>query len=462
MITSRRRPPETRAREAAFAILERIDAGRGRSNALLAALPAEMDDRDRALATELVYGVLRRRRTIDDALAVVTRRPLAGVDHRLLTLLRLAAYQILCLTRIPARAAVDEAVGAARALHGAGAAGFTNGVLRGLCRALAEGQVPVRRDPHDAAAEPDSHREWLAAEFSFPRFLVDRFVERYGAEEAAALLEVMNRPAPLALRASSKETSRQELAARLDREGVGTVASPALPASLRVTRGIPQRTEAFRAGEFYIQDEASQMVSLLLLPVRRSDRLIDLCAAPGGKILTIAAQAEARPEMMLAADRSLKRLRLLRDNAARADVGDLQLLVMDAERPALAGRFNRVLLDAPCSGTGVIRRHPELRWRRKEADIGRFAEEQARALRAAVGLLAPGGRLVYAVCSLEPEEGEERVAGVLSENRSLRLVDARDVLPEPLHRFATARGHFLTLPHRDDVDGFFAAIMTLC
>jgi 16S rRNA (cytosine967-C5)-methyltransferase len=225
---------------------------------------------------------------------------------------------------------------------------------------------------------------------------------------------------------------------------------------------VPQRTALFRRGEFYIQDEASQIVAMLLQPLRPGDRLVDLCAAPGGKLLQVAGEAGAPLPFLVAADLSLARLRKLRDNARRAGIEGIHLLAMDAGLPALGGRFERVAVDAPCSGTGVIRRHPEIRWRVSPASIERHAERQARTLQAALDLLAPGGRLVYSVCSLEPEEGPARIDAILRERRDVRLLDARDILPGALHHLVHPRGMLETLPHRHGIDGFFAAVLSLC
>jgi len=462
MIASRRHPPEVGARDAALEILGKVEAGRGHSNTLLAALPGSMAERDRALCTEVVYGVLRRRAVLDNAVAAVSHRPLESIDPPLRSLLRLAAYQLLFLTRVPRPAAVDEAVRTAKARGGVGAAAFVNGVLRGLCRAVEAGEIPRPRARPNPEDDPAVFRDWLALEVSFPRALVDRILDRHGTEEGEALMRAMNLPAPLVLRPTRRGGGCDGLAHSLAGEGVETRPSPVLGGALRVVHGVPQRTALFGRGAFYIQDEAAQMVAMLLEPLAPSHLLVDLCAAPGGKILQAAEHVVPAEGLLLAADRSPRRLRRLRQNAARMGITWIQCVAMEAERPALAGRFDRVLLDAPCSGTGVIRRHPEIRWRRNASDLLRHAEAQDRALRAACDLLGAGGRLVYAVCSLEPEEGPERVDAILRSRPDLKLVDARDVLPSELHRFVSRRGTLETLPHRDDVDGFFAAVMTLC
>jgi 16S rRNA (cytosine967-C5)-methyltransferase len=308
---------------------------------------------------------------------------------------------------------------------------------------------------------PDGTRDpalFLAETYSFPRFLVERFLRRFGRGECEALLGTLNRPAPTVLRPARRAGSAGALALRLKEEGVETAASPLLPGALRVVRGTPQRTRAFRDGLVYLQDEAAQIVSLLLLPIDPAGGLLDLCAAPGGKLL---AAAETLPPgaRIVACDISVTRLRLLEDNARRLRIKGILDVVMDAGRPALRGVFARVLLDAPCSGTGVIRRHPEIRWRRSPEDIAASAALQARILRSAAGLVSPAGRLVYSVCSLEPEEGSGQIDDLLRSRRDLGVVDARSLLPPSLHRLVDAHGFLTTLPHRDDVDGFFAAVL---
>ncbi|MGH9797408.1 MAG: RsmB/NOP family class I SAM-dependent RNA methyltransferase, partial [Candidatus Polarisedimenticolia bacterium] len=249
------------------------------------------------------------------------------------------------------------------------------------------------------------------------------------------------------------------LIARLAQEGIESIESPVVRGAVRVPRGAPQKSAAFREGLFYIQDEASQIVLGLLEPIDSGMTVLDLCAAPGGKFLTVLDRKETATGLRLACDASAARLELLRQNLRRLRLPSPPLLVMDAVRPALRARFDRILLDAPCSGTGIIRRHPEIRWRRTPEEIAVFAARQAAALDAAAGLTASGGRLVYAVCSLEPEEGPGRVTALLGTRPDLRVVDARGILPPELHRLVTPEGYLRTLPHRDDLDGFFAAVL---
>src|SRR5262245_43673112 len=368
--------------------------------------------------------------------------------------LRLALFQILFLTRVPRAAAVDETVSLVRSRRGRGAAAFANGVLRAAGRLLDRGLDPKALPP-EQVHDPELV---LAETYSFSPALVGRYLRRFGRAECAALSATFNRRPAVVLRAAHRSGSPDDLMRRLRDEGVEAVPSPVLAGALRVVRGAPQRTRAFRDGLIYIQDEAAQIVALMLRPIDAACRVLDLCAAPGGKLL--AAAETAPPDgMMVAADGSRSRLRLLEENSRRLRVGGILRLVTDAALPGLRGRFDRVLLDAPCSGTGVIRRHPEIRWRRGIADISAAAAFQAKALRAAAELVSPSGRLVYSVCSLEPEEGRERVDELLRERRDFEIADARTILPAALHRFVDAVGFLATLPQRDDVDGFFAAAL---
>jgi 16S rRNA (cytosine967-C5)-methyltransferase len=451
----RPRSSRTSARALALDVLLALERGREHSNALLADLPASMDERDRALATEIVYGVLRRRSELDGIIAAVSSRPLPAIDSVVLQAVRMALYQVLHLDRVPRAAAVDEAVRLIRTRRGRPAAAFGNAVLRAACR-----ETEGRRPP---AAEHGSGgpvtAKALARKHSFPVFLVERCLRAFGAAECDALLDVMNRPAPTALRPSRRAGGAPALIARLAQEGIEAIESPVVRGAVRVPRGAPQRTAAFREGLFYIQDEASQIVVCLLEPIHPGTTVLDLCAAPGGKLLAVLDRPEPTTGLRLACDTSAARLDLLRQNLRRLRLPSPPLLVMDAARPALRARFDRILLDAPCSGTGIIRRHPEIRWRRTPEQIAGFAARQAAALDAAAGLTAAGGRLVYAVCSLEPEEGPERIAALLGTRPDLRVVDARGLLPPELRRLVTAEGFLKTLPHRDDLDGFFAAVL---
>lgn len=439
------RPPT--AREIAFPILLRVDTGGAYAGILLRHMPPAVEPRERALATELVLGALRWQGRIDHALAQVCDRPIAAVDPPLRAALRLGAHQILHLDRIPAAAAVNESVRLARRAAGRGGGGFVNAVLRRLCREPLRWPGP-EADPAVRLAVSLSHPEWL----------VRRWLTRFGEDETESLLRANNRPAPLSLRLNPRRATLGDLRDRLATAGIATDPARFAPGALRAVGGYPAGTKPFKDGWFYLQDEASQLVAAML-PAAPGGKIADLCAAPGGKAIEIA----SREAWVLASDRAWGRLGLVRANAARLQLRGLRFLVQDAGRPALRpASFDGVLVDAPCSGTGILRRQPEIRWRRRESDLARLAAEQAAILRAGASLVRPGGALLYSVCSLEPEEGEEVARAFLAERPEFRA-EAPPPPPAGPEDELLAAGppgpHLRTLPQRHDLDGFFAILL---
>jgi len=438
------------AREIAHPILLRVDASGAYAGLLLRRMPESVATRDRALATELVLGTLRWQGRIDFALGQVASRPLAEIDPPLRAALRLGAHQILNLDRIPSAAAVNESVRIARRLAGRSGGGFVNAVLRRLCST--EIRWPSAEAPLDLR---------LSVTHSHPEWLVRRWLARFGQAETEALLSANNTPAPVSLRVNGVRTDAGALREQLQKEGIATEPGRFATGALRVVGGNVAGTRAFRDGGFYLQDEASQIVASLL-PEAGIRRVADLCAAPGGKALEIGARG-ARGAWVLASDRSVARLGLVRANAARLGLSSLRFAVQDAIHPALRpGSLDAVLVDAPCSGTGIVRRQPEIRWRREEADLARIATTQAAILAAAAPLVRDGGALVYSVCSLEPEEGIDQVAAFLAAHPqfSVEAPPAPPAGPPPELLRADPRGsHLWTLPHLHDLDGFFAVLL---
>lgn len=434
------------ARELAHRILVRVEVSNGYSNLLLRALPPEMERRERALCTELVLGTLRWRGRLDHALAQCSRRPLQEVDPALLTTLRMGAYQLLYLDRVPDSAAVNESVRLARRSAGRGAAGFVNAVLRALLR------QEIRWPGDDA--DPV---ERLAVQTSHPPWLVQRWLDRLGPQQAEQALLAHNQPAPLVLRVNRRRTDPAALRTRLQAEGVQTEPGVWSDDALQVSKGNPLGGDAFREGLFYVQGEASILVADLV-GAQPGERIADLCAAPGGKATQLAAVVQTRG-LLVACDLHPKRLGLVRDNAHRLGLDRMRLVVHDAGQPAIRpGSLDRALLDAPCSGTGVLRRHPEIRWRNELDDVRRLASLQARLLDAAAPTVRPGGRLVYSVCSLEPEEGLEVVQRFLQRRPDYHIDEPGDV-PEALVDRSGGLPHLLTHPQRHGLDGFFAAVL---
>jgi 16S rRNA (cytosine967-C5)-methyltransferase len=434
------------ARAVAAQVLERVTRDHAFAELALDAELARrpLESRDIALATELVYGTLRWQRHLDWLLAPHSKRALEALDVRVLVLLRLAAYQIVFLDRVPAFAAVDDAVTLGRRPDMPGAERFVNAVLRAFVRRPQAGrEPPLPRDRVEALATRWSHPTWLAA----------RWIARYGEDEAVALMRAMNERPPLTLRANTLRATRDALAARL-RDDEGLAASPTryAPEGVAVAHGgAPGGWRAFADGLFAVQDEASMLVSRLLAP-RPGETVADVCAAPGAKTTHLAALMEDRGRI-LAFDASPARLARVADAAARLGVSIVEPLEgsVEALAPRFAGACDRVLVDAPCSNLGVLRRNPEVKWRRDTADIAGNAVRQRTILAAAATMLKPGGALVYATCSPEPEENEE-VARALLAARADFGIDPPADLPIP----PGADGFLRTLPHVHGTDGFTA------
>jgi 16S rRNA (cytosine967-C5)-methyltransferase len=426
-------------------VLERVERdGAFADLALEAALArVPLASRDAALATELVYGTLRWQRYLDWVLAPHSRRALPSLDARVLALLRMTAYQIAFLERVPSFAAVHDAV----ALVGStpGVAGFVNAVLRSFARRGAREREP---------APPADPVEALALRCSFPTWVAARWVARFGADEASGLMLALNERPPLTVRTNTLRLSREALADRLTAE---TGRSPRLtryaPEGLRLEHGggPPASWRAFGDGACAVQDEASMLVAHLADP-RPGDTVADVCAAPGTKTTHLAQLMENRGRI-LALDRDARRLASVREAAARLGIAIAETREgsVEALAPAHAATCDVVLVDAPCSNLGVLRRHPEVKWRRQPADLTASAASQRAILRAAADMVKPGGRLVYATCSLEPEENEAVVSDVLS-TRGDFAVDSPVAFPIA----ADASGFVRCLPHRHGTDGFTA------
>ncbi|HET7875198.1 MAG TPA: 16S rRNA (cytosine(967)-C(5))-methyltransferase RsmB, partial [Methylomirabilota bacterium] len=435
--------PISQSRYLALAILVRVERDRAFADIALehALERAKLDPRDAALCTEIVFGTLRWRRHLDWRLGPHLRRALDKLDPWVRALLRLTAYQVLFLDRVPRWAAVDEAVSLARLKSRTpGPAEFINAVLRSLTRT--PGPPPL----------PASAVEALGVRLSFPDWIAARWLARYGAREAEALMVALNLRPPIAIRANTLRITREALAARLrDEELAETRPTPLAPEGLVVERGHPARWAAFTQGWCAVQDEASMLVARLLDP-QPGEHVVDACAAPGTKATHLAQLMQNRGKIV-ALDPQAARLKLLAKAAGRLGVGIIEAHAGPVEKlaPRWRGRADRVLVDAPCSNLGVLRRNPEVKWRRTEQDLGRLAAKQHAILEAAAAMVRPGGRLVYATCSLEPEENDEVVRAFLGANADWR-VDLPAGFPVP----PDAAGFIRCLPHVHGTDGFTA------
>jgi 16S rRNA (cytosine967-C5)-methyltransferase len=428
-------------RRAAFRILKRIDQHAAWSGPLLQALDAEaFAPRDLALANELTLGTLRRARSLDAVIASLSSRRLERIDPDVRIALRLGLYQILFLDRIPPHAAVNETV----KLAGRRAGGFVNALLR---RVLAD--MPRARGAAQGEGEAGPIARISVAE-SYPPWLVARWVERFGESRARSLMQAQNRPAPVSARVLAGPAGVAAALASLRDDGLEGRPSALQDDFIRVD-GAAQRSRLFVEGGLYIQDEASALVARLA-GVRAGDRVLDVCAAPGGKAFLMAQRA-GPAGVVFAFDRSVARLADLRSNARRMGVSCPAAAADPAAGDPFvpAAAFDVVMVDAPCSGTGVIRRNPEARERVTAAELERMVSLQARLLEASARRVRPGGALVYSVCSLEPEEGERQVESFLERAPSFRVEEPGDDLV-----LRSDAPYLMTFPDRDDLDGFFA------
>jgi 16S rRNA (cytosine967-C5)-methyltransferase len=400
--------------------------------------------RDVGLATELVYGTLRWQRYLDWILAPHSRRPIDALDPRVRVLLRMTAYQLVFLARVPAFAAVNDAVTLAHA-GARGAAEYTNAVLRAFARRGAREREPAPpREPIDA----------LATRCSFPTWLAARWVARHGEAEAEMLMRAMNERPPLAVRTNTLRLSRDILAARLaDDDDVATRPTTWAPEGLVAERaaGTPARWRAFAQGACVVQDEASMLVARLLEP-RAGETVIDACAAPGTKTTHLAQLMDDRGRIV-AVDPHPARLQRVTEAAARLGVTIVQTIEATVQDlvTSHASQADAVLVDAPCTNLGVLRRNPEVKWRRRPEDIEASAARQLEILSAAATLAKPGGRLVYATCSTEPEENDAVVADFVAAQPAWRLDPPADfALP------LDVGGYLRTRPDRHGTDAFTA------
>jgi 16S rRNA (cytosine967-C5)-methyltransferase len=441
-------------RDLARGVLERVEqSGAFANRALSAALdraPASLTGAERGLATELVYGVLRRRARLDRALDAFAARGTSGLDPRVRTALRVGAYQLLFLDRVPAYAAVNEAVDTCKHLGGAGVGRLANALLRRLAE---RGEPPLP----DREREP---RAYLVEAAGLPKWLAVLLLAERPAADALAFGDALATPSPLALRANTLRATRDEVRARLLAERPDARVEPsALAPDALLARGLDAAaaTAAWRDGLVAVEDTGAQLV-VELAGARAGERILDACAGTGGKSAHLAALAGngARVE---AVDLARAKLSEARVAFERLGVEGVTTAVVDLAQPFpdAAARFDRVLLDAPCSGLGVLRRHPEALLRRTAQDLPRLAEQQRRLLDTVAPLVAPGGSLTYSVCTFARVECEDVVGAFLAAHPAFRVEAPAPTERVPWARFTDAAGFVRTWPERDDADAFFAA-----
>jgi 16S rRNA (cytosine967-C5)-methyltransferase len=450
--------PISPARRAAFDILRRVDEEAAFSSVLLARTDDYVSAKDRGLCHELVLGVLRRLLWLDRSIEYFASRKIESLDLSVIIALRLGLYQLRFLSRIPAPAAINESVNLVKAARVKSAASFVNAVLR---RA-------TREPNHEPTTGIDDPVEKLSIETSHPRWLIERWKDQFGFEESAAIARSNNQPATTALRLTAKAIGdRERIIAEL--KSAGLVESTVAPGAWRVSgddereevgrdAGVPQarmpalqllRTLA-NEGVIYFQDEASQLVAHLV-GATECERVLDVCAAPGSKSTLVAALA--RQSRIVSCDLYEHRMRTMKNLAAQQEANNIEFVVHDAMQslPFRQGSFDRVLVDAPCTGTGTLRHNPEIRWRLKASNIAELAEKQKRILDNASKMVRDGGLLLYSTCSLETDENESITNEFLAEHPDFEVARLQSET-----RSSDENGAVRTWPHRDDTDGFFA------
>jgi 16S rRNA (cytosine967-C5)-methyltransferase len=452
--------PVSAARKIAYEVLHRVEAeGAYASDVLHTELGAGVRQDDAALATELTLGVLRWRGLLDFLLEPSLKKPVARLDLPVAIALRMGLYQIRFLERVPARAAVNESVELVKRARKTSAASLVNAVLR---RASAE----AKDSPEKFLPPGVSTDARLAIVHSHPEWMVRRWLARFGELEAVSLLKANNRTPRLSCSLHHSER-RDEILNGLQESGLHLEPGLLLNTAFAVTGGSPTRTPAFQCGDISIQDEASQAIPLLL-DAQPGDRVLDLCAAPGGKTPTLA-RAAGKNGLIVAADRHSHRVRVMREQFKRLALPKIRLIELDAAQSLPFGiEFDRILVDAPCSGTGTLARHPEIRWRLKPEQLSELNHLQSDLLVMALNQLAPGGRLVYSTCSLELEENEDVVAETLRRFPSVSRVPADESARSIAAHLAPGvdakslfdeAGQFHTMPRVCQTDGFFAALL---
>ena len=399
---------------------------------------AKLDPRDRRFARELIYGMLRKRAWIDSLLDARVKGGLSRLDADILDLLRLGTYQLLFMRSVPAYAAIAQTVELAKRRAGIGASKLSNAVLRRLDRERESLVVEEPADPIDALAVVESH----------PRWLVARWVARWGESETRALLQANNAEAPLVLRPIN--AVREQVEAMLEASDVTVEDAPLVHDSIQITGGVSALTElgAFRQGLFHLQDPASTLVAKYA-DIAEGSVVADVCCAPGGKSVELSRRASR----VYASDLSFNRMRRVVENVARMELDTVFPYVADARKPALR-EVDAVLIDAPCTGTGTFRRHPDARWRLKTSDLAVMGAVQREILRSASAIVKPGGLLVYSTCSLETEENDAQVERFLTENRNWKLEPPSD---GSVPASVLDAGRLRVLPQRHGTDGAFAA-----
>lgn len=437
------------ARIAAYQTILAVAAGRADLPSALARARTNLaDERDRALAGEIAAGTLRWQGAFDHVIETFAGRTPGRLDPEILAILRISMFQLLHLDRVPAAAVVNDAVELAGKAGKRSASGFVNALLRRVSRERAQLPLPAE-PPIDLLAITLSHPRWLAA----------RWLARHGAEAAETWARFDNAPPPLTIRANTLRTTRDALTVALREAGVETAPARFATDGLIVSSGNPLLTPLAHSGVFFVQDEASQLVGEFA-GAAPGERVLDACASPGGKTTQMAA-AVGDAGMIVAADVRGRRLELLARTVTEAGASRVRIVQANARAAApFPAIFDLVLIDAPCSGLGTIRRDPDVRWRRAEKDLAELASAQGEMLTQLGRVVRPGGRLVYSTCSSEPDENEVVVSAFLAAHPEFRRQTPSAFAGRPDRAgLLDPDGALKTLPFRDGLEAFYAALL---
>nr|WP_290227670.1 16S rRNA (cytosine(967)-C(5))-methyltransferase [Trichocoleus desertorum] len=407
---------------------------------------AELNSQDRRLATELVYGSVRRQRTLDALIDQLGKKKSHQQPPDLRAILHLGLYQLRYLNQIPASAAVNTTVELAKQNGFPGLTGFVNGLMRQYIR-LTESAG----DPLQLPADPVQR---LGTLHSYPDWIVQVWLDQLDLAETERLCEWMNRPPHIDLRINPLRTSLEAVEAAMQAEGVAVKRLPHLPQALRLLEpaGAIQKLPGFQEGWWMVQDASAQLVSYLVDP-QPGEFVIDACAAPGGKALHLAELMQDQGTIW-ACDRTSSRLKKLTENAERLGIHSTKISIGDSrDQPQFVGKGDRVLLDAPCSGLGTLNRHADARWRQTPDRVQELGTLQQELLTAAATWLKPDGVLVYATCTLHPQENEQVITAFLAQHPDWQIEPPAP--SSPAAAFATPQGWVKVWPHRQQMDGFF-------
>jgi 16S rRNA (cytosine967-C5)-methyltransferase len=396
--------------------------------------------RGRRFLTQIAYGTVRHRMLCDHALARILTQPLEELPAPIRAILRMGVFQSLFCNQVTFPAMVSTSVDLAKRRGHAGTARLVNAVLRRAPRHLDEVQLP------DKQQKP---AEFLSLRYSMPPWLVERWFNEFGPENTEAVCATMDHRAPVTLRVNTLRVSREECTARLDKLGYPTAPHPQIPEALISTGDkSPLFAKPFQEGAYLLQDPASMLPPHLLEP-KPGERVLDLCAAPGGKTTHLAQLARGEA-FVLALDIAWRKGYAVHENCARLGVGGIRFVAANGVYPPVKPVFDAVLVDAPCSGLGTLRRHPDLKYRVDEAAIGRLATLQVDLLRSAIALCKNGGRIVYSVCTFTPEETRQVVEHI-TRSAPVVLEDG----PEWMEPWRIDAGQYRTRPQDADLDAFF-------